>query len=452
MHRQKAKYAAVRGLLVPIVTLLFALSTSCTPASVAEPTTTTTAAAIVSPAVLTSASMAIIGDSAQVPRAITSLAAAGILGSSEVGPALAKEYVTRGQLTICLARALGLEDVALSYFEDVVVSRGYPGAVGALRKAGLLSGTEGSSFFPDEPVSRQEATLWIVECLGYKAKHDPGFPLAFRLSYIESAEAWLGAFQDRSLVDPTCARAVANAYRLGIIDAAARGWFYPTLPLSWGDLSIMLDRAFVESIQVRESFPEAVPALGGFPSIKLKSEGPLVWYLEYQLTALNYRPGPVDGVYDYRTADAVMAFEKVERLRRDGVAGEAFWQRITTARTPSPKLVATGTRVEVDLTRQVLFMITDNKVWKIVHVSTGRSRGTPTGRGKVGTKQTGWNAVAVGWMYYVSYIRPHIAIHGSVSVPPYPASHGCIRVPKWMAVDLFYELPVGTRVDVYYNK
>jgi lipoprotein-anchoring transpeptidase ErfK/SrfK len=177
----------------------------------------------------------------------------------------------------------------------------------------------------------------------------------------------------------------------------------------------------------------------------------MVWYLEYQLSALNYRPGPVDGLYDYRTADAVMAFEKVERLRRDGVAGEALWQKITTAQTPDPKLVAIGSRVEIDLTRQVLLMITDNKVWKVIHVSTGRSRGTPTGPGRVGTKQPGWVAVPVGRMYYVSYIRPHIAIHGSASVPSYPASHGCVRVPKWMAEELFYELPVGTRVDVYYR-
>jgi len=90
-------------------------------------------------------------------------------------------------------------------------------------------------------------------------------------------------------------------------------------------------------------------------------------------------------------------------------------------------------------------------VWKIVHVSTGKGGGTPTGRGTVGVKQTGWNPTPVGSMYYVSYIMPHIAIHGMPSVPIYPASHGCIRVPMWMAVELFYELPKGTRVDLYYN-
>jgi len=326
------------------------------------------------------------------------------------------------------------------------------GAVGAHWEAGLLPGVSGSTFFPDEYVSRQEATLWIVDCLGYKVAHDPSLAVPFRLSYLESAAAWLGSFQDRAVIARAFSRAVANAYRLGLFDPAAGGWFYPTLPLSWGDMSLTLERAFVQPIKARGSVPQAVPSLGGYPSLKPKSQGPLVWYLEYQLTALQYRPGPLDGVYDNKTATAVMAFEKVERLPRDGVTGTALWRRIMTARTPSPRLIAQGTRVEVDLSRQVLLMITDNKVWKIVPVSTGRWNKTPSGRGKVGLKQTGWNTCRVGRMYYVSYIRPHIAIHGSAFVPPYPASHGCIRVPMWMAVELFYELPVGTRVDAYHDK
>jgi len=143
-----------------------------------------------------------------------------------------------------------------------------------------------------------------------------------------------------------------------------------------------------------------------------------------------YRPGEINGAYDQRTKDAVMAFQKVERLHRDGVAGEGFWERIFTAETPVPKLDGEGTRVEVDLTRQVLFMITDNEVWKIVHVSTGWGSGTPTGRGKVGTKQVGWNHCPVGWMYYVSYIMPHIAIHGMTSVPPSPRATGAYACPS----------------------
>jgi lipoprotein-anchoring transpeptidase ErfK/SrfK len=53
-------------------------------------------------------------------------------------------------------------------------------------------------------------------------------------------------------------------------------------------------------------------------------------------------------------------------------------------------------------------------------------------------------------MYSPSYIMPHIAIHGSKSVPSYPASHGCVRTPVWLTDDLYRELPMGFPVDVYY--
>jgi lipoprotein-anchoring transpeptidase ErfK/SrfK len=113
-----------------------------------------------------------------------------------------------------------------------------------------------------------------------------------------------------------------------------------------------------------------------------------------------------------------------------------------------------GTRVEIDLTRQVLLLITDNKVWKIIHVSTGIStRRTHTGHFAIQEKYTGWVCCVTvnGMMYYPSYVVSKTAIHGYRSVPAYPASHGCIRVPVWMAEDLFNETPTGTTVDIYYQ-
>jgi peptidoglycan hydrolase-like protein with peptidoglycan-binding domain len=249
------------------------------------------------------------------------------------------------------------------------------------------------------------------------------------------------------------ARSVANAYRLGILDATSDGWLYPGMPLSWGDMAIMLDRALVRSSAVRPAYPAALPAVWNYPQKKVKSKGVLVWYLEYQLTALKYCPGTIDGVYDNHTRDAVMAFQKVERLKRNGVANDAVWGLLPLAKTPTPKLTDVGTRVEVDLTRQVLLMITDNQVWKIVHVSTGRL-GTRTGHFSIQNKYKGRVACVTldGEMYFPSYVVSRTAIHGYKSVPSYPASHGCIRVPMWMAEQLWYETPKGMTVDIYRNK
>ncbi len=301
-------------------------------------------------------------------------------------------------------------------------------------------------------VRLQEIRARITSLLGFAVDEDETSAVQLWLSDQESADGWLGGFRDRALIDPTRARSVANGYRLGIADGTADGWFCPTLPLSWGDAVVMLERAFIVPLSARLGYPAAVPAEGGLPALTQASEGSLVWYIEDRLTALKYRPGPIDGVYDDRTRDAVMAFQKVEGLTRDGVAGGEFWHRILTATIPTPRNTEAGSRVEIDLTRQVLFMITDNQVWKIVHVSTGSSgRRTRTGHFQIGSKQKGWVAAVTvrGRMYYPSYVVSKTAIHGYRSVPPYPASHGCIRVPVWMAEEIFYEMPSGTTVDIY---
>ena len=144
-----------------------------------------------------------------------------------------------------------------------------------------------------------------------------------------------------------------------------------------------------------------------------------------------------------------LPFEKVEGLPRDGTAGPEIWQRIFGAETPTPRLFLGGDRVEVDLSRQVLFMIRAGEVAEIVHVSTGKL-GTPTGHGNVWLKQRGWVECSVGWMYFPSYFWPRIAIHGSSSVPPWPASHGCVRTPVGSAEHVYDQIPDGTAVDVYY--
>lgn len=414
-------------------------------------------------------SSATISGEAAVAGALSGLGEAGILLGRDASPLTAHEYVARGQLAIYLARALGLDGSAPSAFTDLADSDPCFGAVGALHKAGLVTGTTPTSFSPEESISRQEAVVWIMNALdrrierqrtvtrirsalGFKVDGEETPGVEFELPAGDSAARWLGVFRDRELIDPARARTLANAFRLGIIESTSDGSFYPTLPLSWGDMAVLLDRAFVRSLGEKTVYPAVVPADSSLPSLAETSEGPLVWYIENRLTSLKYRPGPVDGVYDEKTRDAVMAFQKVEGLKRDGVAAGEFWQRIFTATTPTPRINDVGTRMEIDLTRQVIFMITDNQVWKIVHCSTGSSgRRTRAGHFQIGDKYKGWVGCVTlsGWMYYPSYVVSKTAIHGYRHVPPYPASHGCIRVPVWMAEEIFYETPTGMTVDIY---
>jgi peptidoglycan hydrolase-like protein with peptidoglycan-binding domain len=383
-------------------------------------------------------------------EAVHALAAAGIVEGRQDGSYGPEDSLTRAQMAVFLARVLGLPESTGEPFIDVTEHDWFAGAVGALYQRRLIYGTSAFVFSPNEPVSRQQAVTMIMRAWDFFAVNDPESAVGRELPG-DQAAAWLMGFRDRLMIGPDHAVSVANAYRLGVIDSGVDGWFFPQLNLSRAQMAVMLYRAFLQPVEARNVYPVELPAVSAYAKQSVGSEGSLVSFLETRLTALHYPCGPVDGVYDYRTKDAVMAFEKVERLKRDGAVGAEVWQRIFSAQTPTPRQSLAGTRSEVDLTRQVLFMITDNRVWEIVHVSTGRL-GTRTGHHVIGAKYEGWVRCVTleGEMYYPSYIVSKTAIHGYRSVPPYPASHGCVRVPMWMAVELYNQLPTGTPVDVYY--
>jgi N-acetylmuramoyl-L-alanine amidase len=394
-----------------------------------------------------------IGGQEWYAEAALALEAEGIISPRADGSFGPHEPVTRGEMVVYLDRVLKLQASTAHPFTDVGPYDWYAGAVGDLYAAGLVSGTTATTFSPGTLVNRQQAASLIMRSLEYYLAGEAPVagqtpPVDYSLAEAE-AGAWLAGFGDRLLIAGAHAQRVANAYRLGVVQGDANGWFYPALPVSRSQVAAMLYRAFKQPLAVKPAPPTEVEASVAYPEQSAGSEGTLVYLLESRLADLHYPCGTVDNIYDKCTRDAVMAFEKVEKLPRDGVAGAEVWGRIFATKTPAPRLPAAGNRVEVDLTRQVLFMISGDVVTEVVHVSTGKL-GTPTGHGDVWLRQEGWQECSVGWMYYPAYFLPRIAIHGSSSVPPYPASHGCVRLPTWITPHVFEQLPMGIGVDVYY--
>ena len=282
------------------------------------------------------------------------------------------------------------------------------------------------------------------------ARKDDGRTAALVKLTDREARLWLGGFRDRQFIQSFSTVAVAAAYRLTILDSPPDGWYFPASNLTRAEMAVMLYRAFLRPPAARSAYPVQLEALPEYDSLSVGSKGELVTYLETRLTELHYPCGPVDGVYDHRTSDAVMAFQKVERLTRTGTVTAKVWEKVATAGIPLPRLTGTGDRCEVDLTLQVLFMVSGDEVTEVVHVSTGKL-GTRTGHFSIGAKYEGWVKCVTldGKMYYPSYVVSRTAIHGFESVPPYPASHGCVRVPVWTAEGLYQQLPTGTVVDIF---
>ena len=175
---------------------------------------------------------------------------------------------------------------------------------------------------------------------------------------------------------------------------------------------------------------------------------------------LHYDPDTVDGHYGEATALAVMAFQKVSGLGRTGVADTATLAALAGATDPAP-LVPTGapTRVEVDMTRQVLFVWTDGQLVKILPVSTGTGKRycengncgvavTPLGEFRAERRILGAHRSPLGVLYNPVFFHEGFAIHGSPSIPPYPASHGCVRIPINSSRWIYDHIADGTPIHL----
>ncbi|MEJ7823947.1 MAG: L,D-transpeptidase family protein [Solirubrobacteraceae bacterium] len=184
-------------------------------------------------------------------------------------------------------------------------------------------------------------------------------------------------------------------------------------------------------------------------SVNARSRQHTVRGLQRRLSRLGYVVGR-RGVYDARTARAVLAFRKMTGMRRTTSASVEVMRRIARgAGAFKVRHPGHGRHIEADLRRQVIALISGGRVQRIYPTSSGKSS-TPTvlGSFRVYRKTPGINAL--GMVDSAYFIRGY-ATHGFSSVPIYPASHGCLRVPVPDARSLFNWISIGTPVDVYYG-
>lgn len=206
-----------------------------------------------------------------------------------------------------------------------------------------------------------------------------------------------------------------------------------------------------------------VPPAQRLPDRDLRpgDRGPAVRLLQHLLADLHYDVGTIDGRFGFDTAHAVVAFQKVNGLHRDGVVDAKTREAFESPVVPRPRHPKRrGISIEVDLTKQVLYVLRDGELHRILDTSTGGgytfySRGvrkvavTVTGDYEIYLQYDGWYESSVGPMYRSSFYLRGFAIHGATEVPPYPASHGCARVTLSAIDRLWPDLKVGTKVSVY---
>ncbi|MFG2164527.1 L,D-transpeptidase family protein [Micromonospora chersina] len=194
----------------------------------------------------------------------------------------------------------------------------------------------------------------------------------------------------------------------------------------------------------------AVLAAAGQPMLRQGSRGAAVSALQARLTALRYDVGGVDGIFGPSTHHAVVAFQKVNGLVRDGIVGPRTRAALDRPVVPKPRYTHPGYSIEADLTRQVLYLAKRGAVVRVLDASSGKaSTPTPTGDWTVQRRIDDWRQSDLGLLWRPNYFHRGYAVHGATSVPTYPASHGCVRVPVRAMDRLWTTIRVGTPVHVY---
>jgi peptidoglycan hydrolase-like protein with peptidoglycan-binding domain len=200
------------------------------------------------------------------------------------------------------------------------------------------------------------------------------------------------------------------------------------------------------------------------------SDGQETVRLQERLLELGFWVQGTDGDFGLTTTQAVMAFQKYHGIPANGSVNEETATMMSAAADRANGLADAGTLVEIDKSRQLLFLVVDGTTEWVSNTSTGTEVPYETINDKDPTKiergdsvtpvglyhtererPEGWWAGDLGEIYRPKYFIGGIAVHGSNSIPNYPASHGCVRVSV-PAMDFIWEsdaIPLGMNVWVH---
>lgn len=200
--------------------------------------------------------------------------------------------------------------------------------------------------------------------------------------------------------------------------------------------------------------PDATPPV----ALSYGDRGPWVSELNDELAEAGFHANS-GNVFGRKTRHAVYAFQKHHGLPTTGRFTALMWD-LLDVRPDLPERKEAD-RIEIDLSKQVLYVVEDQEVVLVVPISSGNGRSyvtesggtaratTPEGRFRFQRRIRGMREAFLGKMWNPYYFSGGFAVHGSYSVPNYPASHGCIRVTMWDMNLLISYFEIGQRVYIY---
>ncbi len=196
-------------------------------------------------------------------------------------------------------------------------------------------------------------------------------------------------------------------------------------------------------------------------------KGDDVLEMERRMEQMKFQVGDIDGKFDWETYQGLLAFQKLNKIKRTGRFDTATQEVFAQATTPGGVIPNGGLpRIEVDLSRQVLLYFDRYGLAKVLNISSGNDKSycsiskktsqkvcgkatTPRGNFKIQRRFKGKRESDLGTLINPIYFTGGFAIHGSPSVPAFPASHGCVRVTNSVSKWTFDNIKDGTPVFLF---
>ncbi len=186
--------------------------------------------------------------------------------------------------------------------------------------------------------------------------------------------------------------------------------------------------------------------------------------VEQRLRDLGYNPGEVDGKIDSHFECAVMAFQKMNGLERNGRIDIQVLEALKDPLQPRASQKHEGIHAEADLQRQIMTVYSGGNILRILPISSGSDQTfkeageglqiavTPTGNFTFFAHIWGLHKSHLGELFNPVYFdKGGYAVHGELFVPPYGASHGCLRITiedsKWFEKTV----PLGSPILISEN-
>lgn len=174
--------------------------------------------------------------------------------------------------------------------------------------------------------------------------------------------------------------------------------------------------------------------------------------IQYKLKEMGYIPDE-NGKYGAKTKWAIIAFQKVNKIKVDGIIGKETLKALENPRMVEPKIKENEKHIEVDLKTQVMLIVENNNVKYIIPISSGKNNSTVKGKFRIYRAIRGWHKVKgrpwSGYVHNPLYFYKAYAIHGYITVPNRPMSHGCIRIPLCYS-DIIFKHIVENKIYTVY--